>query len=209
MSSARPALTVIVPTVGRETLEALVASIRCQVGPEVCEVLLVGDTHSGSAHGLRRVPELARAESCRYLPHDGGLHAWGHPQRTYGQSVARGRWLLFSQDDNAYVRGAFEGILGRLARTTHPVLFRVDTWQAGLIWRTPEVLLGNVDADMIAVPNNAHTLLPAWETDYIADWRYIAQLDRAYGVDWSELCIARGRPHERPAAPGLALEAAP
>jgi hypothetical protein len=201
MSAARPPsaplLSIVIPTIGRETLEALLASIRCQAPASRVEILLVADTHSGFAGGLRRLPDVARGYAARYLPYDGGLHAWGHPQRTFGQRRARGAWLLFSQDDNAYCRGAFDAILARLAAAERPVLFRLDTWQAGLIWRQREVQVGNVDADMIAVPNDGR-ILPTWGTDYTADYVYIAAMERAYGVDWDETCIARGRPHERP-----------
>ncbi len=208
----RPWLSVICPTIGRPELHATLRSIRAQALPSEVEILVVGDTHGDDfADALIVARQLCRGYDASYIEHDGGLHAWGHPQRNYGQRLARGAWLLFTQDDDAYCVGAFTKLYDALVQhAVHkadnrrdvdarpiPHIFKFVTWQAGVIWHQPRVRLGNVDADMIAVPN-VPKRLQRWTYEYCSDFEYIDETVAEYEgqVIWQDAIIGQGRPAE-------------
>lgn len=197
----KPWLSVVIPTIGRSTLPRLLDSLDQQDRSDDVEVLVVADTHSGLSGDLIQARDhvLEDRDDQRYvwLEHDGGTHAWGHPQRTLGMHQAQGSWIAFSQDDNLMTQTALSDMrrwLGQL-RWPQPVLFRVRTWQAGLVWRTPDaVALANVDADCVVVPNNPDRF-GTWELVYEGDLHFIRGTVHNWGaVAWSPAVIALGRP---------------
>lgn len=202
-----PKLTVIIPTCGRKSLERTLQSIRSQKGKlgipynsDFVEVLVVGDTHQGSfTEPLSRVPFLCQEYDCQYLEYDGGEHMWGHPQRNYGQSVAKGKWISWLQDDDIYVPGAFAAIIeSAFAPLTQkpfaPRLFRTLTWQAGVVWSEPELREGNIDANCIVAPNVPEKL-GVWASRYNGDFDFIRDTCSRWDMMvWEPRVIAHGRP---------------
>jgi hypothetical protein len=53
------------------------------------------------------------------------------------------------------VPGALALIERTIRKQPHqrPLLFQVDNWQAGVVWKVPRVVEGNIDADCIVTPN--------------------------------------------------------
>jgi hypothetical protein len=193
----RPLVTVIAPTIGRPTLRRLLYSIRSQAPADECEILVVADTYQGKWHpALRPVPALCEQYQARYLEYGELPHCVGHPQRNFGMTKARGKWLMFSQDDAMLAQGAWATIRATLtAAPSVPHLFQVETWQAGVVPKEPLLMLGNVDADCIAVPNHPKRLA-RWTMRYAGDFDFIADTCdnwRRREV-WVDRLIAYGRP---------------
>jgi hypothetical protein len=195
-----PWLTVICPTIGRDTLGRTLRSIRAQAPPEAVEILVVGDTHGATfAEDLRRVPTVCANWDACYLEHDGGLHAWGHPQRTYAQTLAGGRWLWWLQDDDIAAAGAVATIREAIGLQSAPLpcLFQTRTWQAGVVWKSHDLRLGNIDADGLLAPNDPARLAP-WPPEYNGDFTMIAEtVERWGGLWWNQGVIAIGHPKVR------------
>ena len=193
-----PWLTVICPTIGRDTLGRTLRSIRAQAPAEAVELLVVGDTHADTfAEDLRRVPVVCANWEARYLAHDGGCHAWGHPQRTAAVAHARGRWLWWLQDDDIAAQGAVDAIRIETERCRYPCLFRTRTWQAGVVWKTPDLRLGNIDADCLVAPNMPPRIHP-WPNEYNGDFAMIEATVEEWGAGiWCEQVIAIGHPKVR------------
>jgi hypothetical protein len=171
-----PLLSVIVPSCGRPGLARTLASIRAQAPAAVLELLVVGDTHQGTfAADLARVPAVcAEYEAC-YVPFDGGVHAWGQPQRQAGIRVATGDWLLWSQDDQVLTPGALDAIRASIdGAPAAPRLFRVETRHGGTVWREPVLAYGDCDADGICVPRVPERL-GQWTPHYAGDWDFIRE----------------------------------
>lgn len=190
-----PWASVIVPTCGRDTLARTLRSIRCQAPAADVEILCVGDTYQADfVEALGAVPALCAQYGARYLAHDGGVHAWGHPQRAFGEQQATGAWLLWSQDDDGFTPGAFAAIRAELAGPPGPRLFRLHTWQAGTVWREPVLQLANIDAGCLCVPN-VPARLGRWEPSYNGDYAMIAETCARWGGTprWCEAVIAVGR----------------
>lgn len=193
-------LTYVVPTVGRPWLARTLDSLdRQRTSLQGVQVLVVGDSHGGRTAHLEwaKTETLRRGPRYRWLEHDGGEHAWGQPQRQYGMQQAAGQWVAFTADDNVLTQEAVASIWLAVATLPHkmPLLFKVRTWQAGVIWQRKEVLHGNVDADCVVVPNEP-ALLGSWSNKYEGDFEFTSQTVEHYGgeVEWVDELISLARP---------------
>ena len=197
-------LSLIVPTVGRPSLARTLRSLLYQRSRLAWEVILVGDTHAGTwAHQLAAVPAaLTGIPAARYVEHDGGRHAWGHPQRNFGATVARGRYLAWLGDDDVYLPGAFEAIREALCAAPEPrvFLFRwVPPWKAPVLWEEAGVLLqDHIDAECIVCPN-VPDRLGTWNPGrYQGDYDFIRETVDKWGglerVVWRPEVIAQAQP---------------
>lgn len=183
MDQPQPLVSIIIPTIGRPTLGGLLDSIP---NDPAIEVIVVGDSH-----GHHFDAEILTARNryltphCYWHEHDGGKHAWGHAQRNYGMRAATGTWLIFSQDDNIFAPDAFDLIREAIEKQPYPrpLLFRIMTWQAGIVWKTPRLVLGDIDADCIVVPNIPDKL-GHWGDRYNGDFDFIQS---TYNLWWGDV----------------------
>jgi hypothetical protein len=200
-----PRVTCIIPTIGRDTLERTLKSMRSQAPARDLQLLVIADTHAGThLAALDGVPDLCQQYDAICEGFDGGQHCVGQPQRDYGMTQASGRWLAFSQDDAAWTVGAWDAIRASITQPPRcPRLFRVQTWQAGIVPRVEVLRLGNVDADCIVVPN-VPNLLGKWGLEYNGDFTFIQDTVLLWGqVVWEPQVIALGRPDPRRQFGGL------
>jgi glycosyltransferase involved in cell wall biosynthesis len=199
-----PWLTIVIPTVGRPAgLQRTLASIDHQPGADV-EVLVVADTHAAdnppdrldNLLACRRLV-LERPKRYRWLEHDGGLHCFGQPQRTFGGQMALGEWVAFSQDDNILTADATSAIWMACCTEPHkrPLFFKwLSPWRQH-IWAFPQLAPGNIDADCLVLPRLIAEQVQ-WGLRYEGDYDAAEQAyRRAEGdVGWREELIAIARP---------------
>jgi hypothetical protein len=181
----------------------MLRSVRLQAPATEVELIVVGDTHGKKwAPSLASVPALCAKYDARYLPYNGGQHMVGHPQRNYGQTQATGDWLLWSQDDNMYERGALATIRQAVQHRPRPHLFRVatrfpDTGTGGpfVVWAIHSLIKGNIDADCLCVPNDP-ARLGQWTMVYEGDAEMIIDTCGRWGWQhlWEPAIITRQRP---------------
>jgi glycosyltransferase involved in cell wall biosynthesis len=193
-----PLLSVIIPTRGRSSLARTLATMRAQAPAADLELLVVGDTHADThAVALEHVPGLCATFDARYLPWDGEQHMYGHPQRNYGQAQATGQWLGYSQDDAYWLPGAWAAITKAIASGPRiPCFFRVTVWQGITVWRSPpRLLMGQVDADCLVVPNDP-TKLGTWALDYCGDFEMLLDTVAKWRgrLRWIDAIISREDP---------------
>lgn len=201
--SERPDLTVCIPTIGRPGLDRTLRSLTLQDGydPAAVELLVVGDGHADHLDGRRDALDAARETSARhgarYAEHDGGCHAWGHPQRNAAMALARGAWLWFLADDDMATDDALTIIRAATAEMPEPgpLLFRVHHWVGRPIWTFSELVEGNIDAECIVVPND-HDRLGWWTDRYEGDYDFIVETVGKWGgrLDWRRAFVAITRP---------------
>lgn len=179
-------LTVIIPTIGRPTLAATLASIPKGA---VREVLVLHD-------GLPDVGLGVDHPDARvwYAPKANGI---GHPQRNAGMRLARGRWLAFMDDDDIYTPRAFAHIKAHLTDEPVPHIFKMRFQHGHELWRTQEVRHGNVGTPMFVVPNLPGKL-GEWPVRRSGDFDFIRDTCELQGSPvWCDELIALIRPHER------------
>jgi GT2 family glycosyltransferase len=140
-------LSVVIPTLGRPSLERTLASCS-----DADEIVVVLDTAKGGS--LPSLPPNAVSLE-GYFGVTGG-----HAGRQAGIQVASQSHLAFMDDDDVYTPGAIA--LMRNAAADVPVIFRMDHYNHGVLWREPEIRFGNVSTQMYVVPNEP-ARLGTWE----------------------------------------------
>jgi glycosyltransferase involved in cell wall biosynthesis len=147
-------LSIIVPTLGRPTLQRTLESIAPQV-IDGDEVIVVSD---GPIPGVQE--SVTSMGACfRYL--EGPLtRQWGHEQRNAGMRSASGDYLAFIDDDDWYVKGALSVIRETIGLEREKLfLFRIE-YIGRRIWSTCEVVAENICTTITIVPNRPD--LPRW-----------------------------------------------
>jgi hypothetical protein len=149
-----PWLSVVIPTIGRDTLEQTIASLDAQPESAGLEVLVVADTFGGLTPRLEHARDLVKASRHHWLEYDAGFHMVGQPQRTFGARLASAPWVWFSQDDNIAAEDSLAAIemVCDNERKQRPLFFRFRSPWGELLWREPHLALGNIDADCLVFP---------------------------------------------------------
>lgn len=149
-------ISVIVPTKGRKTLERTLRSVRLHRGHEV---IVVGE-------GAQPLAKKTCKELRPDVPFDIRFfkgpksNNWGNSQRDLGMKKARGRWLMFIDDDDIYVPDAFKHVLNAIGQERSPQqatihVFRMldFRYKRQVLWQCKKPLLGNVGTPMLCLPN--------------------------------------------------------
>lgn len=195
-----PELAVVIPTVGRLTLLSTLDALEAQPGRDLLEVLVVADTLGGLTADLEQARAHVRDERpdwMHWIEHDGGVHCYGQPQRMCGARSATAPWVWFGQDDNVAAADAVTGILTAIARqsSSRPIFGKVTTHWRDVVWRTPQLALGNIDADCLVLPRFIAERV-IWGLRYEGDFDAAQDAMRLSdgGVDWLDQVLAIARP---------------
>ncbi len=162
-------LSIIVATSGRDTLSRTIESITEQMLPD--DELIVKRDATGD---------------------------WGATPRQRAMKQATGTHLLFIDDDDVYLPGAFTKIReGVKQHPSSPLIFQIELpW--GRLFKAQVLESGNVSTAMFCVPN-VPTRLGAWTTRYQADFDFISSTVALYPPDalvWIPEVIAEARPSD-------------
>ena len=140
-------ISFIVPTVGRSSLQATLASIETWPGDEI---LLVTDVETRT-HLQPYV--IARGKVVKMVHCQPGRD-WGHTERNVATPMARGRYIAHIDDDDAYAPGTRALMQDAIQKTPgRPVLFRMQFPNGLTLWEEPVLRCGNVGTPMILIPN--------------------------------------------------------
>lgn len=187
-------ISVIIPTVGRSSLQE--ALLSCETADEIVLVLDL-------AKFAGKLPDLSGCVVVESV--EGGDN--GYTARTRGMQLATGTHLAFLDDDDVFTPGAIE--LMRAAACDRPVIFRMDHYAHGILWRDREVRFGNVSTQMFIVPNDP-ARLGVWEPHMPGlqepggDFTFLAGCVAKMGDPvWREEIVSVLRPHRRP--PSVAI----
>jgi len=120
---------------------------------------------------------------------------WGHTARNRLMPRAEGDFLLFIDDDDIYLPGAFEIVRAAVADEPDRVhMFKMRYADGQELWRTQTVECGNVSTQMVVAPNPPGQL-GHWGDRYEGDFDFIESSCRQQGEPlWHEDVIALVRP---------------
>jgi len=193
----RPWLSVVIPTIGRDSLALTLESLRAQAESAGVEVLVVGDTFGGYSHQLTNARTLVETEGFSWLEHDAGTHCVGQPQRTAGARAASAPWVWFSQDDNIAAQDALASIEVAIEAQPHPrpIFFRFRSYWGEKIWRSQDLTVGNIDADCLVFPRHIAQRVE-WGLRYEGDFDAAVQAFNFSGGDvaWVDQIVSIARP---------------
>lgn len=192
---AEPAITLIVPTIGRPTLARCLASLRRQTWRVEDEVLLVGDGPQPSARYLWDQFALPG----RYLEVAGPYSDWGHTPRNRTMPRARGDYIAALDDDDQWVPDALVTIRAACAQALgRPLMFRMHGAPCGgTVWKSRELKHGNVGTPMFVLPA-AGQRWGCYEPFHGGDAAFIQQTLALWpprSLVWRPEVIALIRPH--------------
>ncbi len=182
-------LTVIIPTMGRDTLERALAS--CEGADEILVIVDRSRAPEGWTVALPEHARLIEVETC---------NKGGHSSRNTAMPLATGTHLAFLDDDDVFLPGAIDAM--RAAACDQPVVFRMDHPQHGILPRDREVRFGNVSTQMFLVPNDP-ARLGVWEAHAPelpqpgGDYTFIRGcVEKMGGPVWRDELVARLRPDQ-------------
>ena len=184
-----PSISLVLPTIGREGLEASLDAIVAAGISRHDELLCMVD----GEHQLQTVDRICAhpiykvAMVRTFLMMDSG-GAWGHPGRNRGMGeVRRGDVVMFTQDDQLLVPGALRVVRSVLRadpewkRKGH--MFQVVPRNGGMMpVRDGETNLGHIDADCVCLPMDLSRYFSRWASDYNGDNAFICQTKAAMEV---------------------------
>lgn len=189
-------ITLITPTLGRETLERMLRSGLPQLAA-TDEWLIVGD---GPQPHARKIVAESAEQRVRYWEHADRRSSYGNAQRNCAMRAARADYFLFIDDDDVLLDGALDAIRRKAACGT-PLMFRMDYRPRNcLLWRDRVLKEGNVGGSMFVTPNRAGLFAEWTETARpgMSDFHFISRtldLWPANSLRWCEDAICRCERH--------------
>lgn len=161
-------LSVVVPTVNRDTLDATLRSVAAQ-RLSGDELVVVG---ADPAVAARVAPYGGRFVQVAEPGYD-----WGGTEKAAGMRAATGDYVAFMDDDDAYADGARQAI--ERAAEKHPgqpLMFRMQyRHDQAILWRNKRIAEGNVGSPMLVAPNRPE-MLGTWGRRYGNDFDFISSM---------------------------------
>lgn len=194
MSTAGVRFTITVPTLGRPSLYATLYSIFVGGVSKLDQVIVVGD---GPQPEAARIVDTFRGRLPISYYETEPKRMVGHPQRTSAMARATGTHLMWMDDDDVYADAAITTIRKEVSLLPDKVfIFKMQGLARrlgyDLLWRTKEVLIGNIGTPMFVVPN-VPGRLGKWGDRYAGDFDFISSTVEKVGaesVEWREDVIA-------------------
>lgn len=172
----QPLLSIIIPTIGRPTIVALLRSIP---DSQETEIIVIAD-------GWENPPRASIGRPHKIMKTTPRLGHFGYPARNLGLAAATGRWVCFADDDDYYAPGGVEAMLDYCRIGELPAVFRMRRDSFGDTLPRDQVMrCGNIGLPQFVCRNISG--LPKFKTHYEADFdwmNYIAS--QSGGIAWGE-----------------------
>ena len=191
MNTVTSGLSVIIPTIGRKSLNTVLRQLICQI-TDSDEIIVSADGTRPTAYEVvKNINDLRIVYTQTQASKPGDI---GYSARNNAMKIAKKSHLYFLDDDDEIQPDALSRI--RSAIATHPqkiLIFRINHSILGVIWKKKEMELGNVSTQMFVVPNVSQSL-GKWEpmTIECGDFKFLKNCLEKYPseIEWKEDVIA-------------------
>ena len=179
--------SIIVPSIGRPTLCRTIQSvIDGGFSKEDDELIVISD---GPNPEVRRMVQSFK-DSIGISDMEGPkTSCWGNTQRMIAMKTAKGTHIAFIDDDDGYFPGALTRVREAVSKNPdRPHIFKMQgqppRYSGGSLWRSRDLIPGNVGTPMIVTPNVPEKL-GVWGENGLGDYEFINSTSLFYGKDHS------------------------
>lgn len=184
-----PTISVVVPTMGRQSLQGVLRAILTQLRPGD-EIIAVAD---GPEAAKRCLPHV---DGVKYFEHSDPLSEYGHAQRNEGRRQATGDLIWYVDDDDIVMPDSLQKIRSEMYRSQVPTLFKIKHYD-DVLWKGFNTDVGNISGQMLVHPNNES--IPYWRIPSAdaprGDNEWIKDIEKVMPIDWNEQIIYELRQH--------------
>lgn len=194
---AKSTLSLVIPTAGRPSLAATLASIKPQLRSGD-EVIVVGDTRAGDLPQTEAIV-AQYGRRFRYVPFTDGAMTWGHSQCNHGLGLASGDYVLCQDDDDIYTADALDSVRATIRQyPRRPLLFQFQSYHGEQVfWHTPGLVREGALGGHCLVSPNVPGKVGRYSARYQGDFDWVADtltLWQPVQPVWVEQIITIARP---------------
>lgn len=190
-----PTVSLIIPTIGRETLRGTLQSLVSQPWQPGDEIIVVGDGPQSNARGIWS--EFKLKLPGRFIETSAPANDWGGTPRNFAMGQASGSHLAALDDDDVWTPTALTSI--RQAIVEHPDqphMFRAKNQEGAVVPSDDRAEVGNVGTPLFVAPNRPDRM-GKWGTAYTGDFDFISATMARYpegSLVWHPEVIVSIRP---------------
>lgn len=194
-------LSILIPTMGRPSIERAVLSYLPQMHPGD-ELLVLGDTRNGPLLDTEAILEKYRP-LVRYVPVPSTHCTFGHAELNHGLDISKGDYIVCNDDDDCateHALGIIRAVVSNLEEPT-PLLFKYRAYHGPIYWHEAGCLAeGHIGGHCLVTPN-LPGLVGRFTERYQGDWDWVMNtLTRwpggIHSAAWVDAMIAIARPQE-------------
>lgn len=184
-------LSIIIPTIGRDTLARTLMSIDRQIHKDYVDLyndeIIVAADERGNWQYAEWLCSILNEHSYepyrnvyRFFKQPTGKPV-GQPLRNYGIEQATKSHIVFSGDDDVFTPDAFDSIRTNVCQNPDKVhLFKLNAWQCGVVPRDQKLYEGNIDVGCAVVPND-QSKIGRFTMRYAGDYDFIVETTNNFG----------------------------
>jgi hypothetical protein len=178
---------IICTTIGRETLPRLIDIFKNQLS-ESDTFTIISDTNHDFVKNVLSGYDFNF--KLNYIINDGDrLGKYGHQLLNKYINNVEGDFIMFADDDDYYVDGAFDKI--RKSVIEKKLYLFKHKWGETINWTTKEVILGNIGKCMGVIPNTKN--LPMFQEDVFGDGLFYEDLSKIVDYEFVDEIIYKIR----------------
>lgn len=184
-------INVVCTTIGRETLPRLIESFINQLSENDIFTIISDINHDYVANVLKKYNFKFKTQ--HIINESDRKGAYGHPLLNMYLNGLEGDFIMFADDDDRYVDGAFDYIKKTLKVKNKLYIFK-HKWGNTYAWNVQNFSRGNIGKCMCAIPNTHN--LPKFREDVLGDVCFFEEIGQQMDYEFVNHVIYKVRDTE-------------
>jgi hypothetical protein len=186
-------INVVCTTIGRDTLPRLIESFIDQLSENDLFTIISDINHDYVSNVLKQYDFKCKMTHISNEGDSKGAGAYGHPLINKHLNNLEGDFIMFADDDDRYVEGAFSFIKKTLKDKNKLYIFK-HKWGNTYAWNVKDFSRGNVGKCMCAIPNTHN--LPKFREDVLGDVCFFEEIGKEMDYEFIDHVIYKVRDTE-------------